>query len=55
MRAFVKTLFGDAWNLTAVGGVMAAEVAVTQSGNGAVAAYLIPVLVLASVAWLARR
>ena len=55
MRAFFKTLFGDAWNLTAVGSVMAAEVAITQSGNGAVAAYLIPALALASVAWLARR
>ena len=55
MRAFCKTLFGDTWNVTAVGAVMAAEVALTGSGNGAVAVYLIPVFVLASVAWLARR
>ena len=55
MSAFCKTLFGDAWNLSAVGVVLAAEVALTQSGNGALAVYLIPTLILASVAWLARR
>jgi hypothetical protein len=55
MNAFCKTLFGDVWNLSTVGAVMAAEVALTASGNGAVAVYLIPIFVLASVAWLARR
>jgi hypothetical protein len=55
MTGFCKTLFGDVWNLSAVSGVMAAELALTESGNGAAAVYLIPILVLASVAWLAKR
>ena len=54
MRAFFKTLFGDAWNLSAVAAVMTAEIALTQTGNGTIAAWLIPLLVLATVAWLAR-
>jgi hypothetical protein len=55
MRVFCRTLFGDARNLTAVGAVMVAEATLTQSGNSAIAVYLIPPLVLASVAWLARQ
>jgi hypothetical protein len=55
MRAFCKTLFGDVWNVTAVGVVMATETGLTQSGNSAIAVYLVPPLVLVSVAWLARR
>lgn len=54
MRAFLKTLFGDVRNVSAVGAIMAAEAALTQTGNGDVAIYLIPLIVLVNVAWLAR-
>ena len=55
MRAFCKALFGDVHNVAAVSVVMAAEVALIHAGAGAAPIYLIPLLVLAGVAWLAKR
>ncbi len=53
MKAFVKTLFGDAHNITVVAIILAVEVALIQSGHPAAAAYLVPPLTLGGVGWLA--
>lgn len=55
MRAFVKTLVGDAWNLAVVGILTVAEVALVFGGYVDAAAFVIPPLTLAGVAWLARH
>lgn len=55
MSAFVKTVVGDAWNVTVVGAIMLAEVALVFTGHAAAAAFVIPPLTLAGVAWLVRH
>jgi hypothetical protein len=55
MRAFVKTLVGDTWNLAVVGTLVVAEVALVYGGHADSAAFVIPPLTLAGVAWLARH
>jgi hypothetical protein len=55
MRAFVKTLVGDVWNLSVVAVVILAEVVLVHAGEGDISAFVIPPLTLAGVAWLARR
>ena len=55
MKAFLKTLFGDAGTVTVVALVMAAEVFLTTVGQPALGAILIPVAVLVGVARLAFR
>jgi hypothetical protein len=55
MKAFLKTLFGDPENVAVVSLVMVAEVALVAVGQPALGAVLVPVGVLAGVAWLARR
>jgi hypothetical protein len=55
MSAFLKTLFGDAGTVGVVAIVMAAEVLLVDNGQVASAALAVPSLVLAGVAWLARR
>ena len=55
MKAFLKTLFGDAGTVTVVALVMVAETVLTVSGQAGLGALLIPVAVLAGVAWLAVR
>jgi hypothetical protein len=55
MKALVKTLVGDTWNVTVVAVVMLAEVAVVFGGHAGAAAFVIPPLTLAGVALLTRR
>ncbi|WP_293368814.1 hypothetical protein [Phenylobacterium sp.] len=55
MKAFLKTLFGDAGTVTVVALVMMVEVVLTASGQAGLGVVLIPVAVLAGVAWLAIR
>jgi hypothetical protein len=55
MRAFVKTLVGDVWNLSVVAVVILAEVVLVHAGETDTSAFVIPPLTLAGVAWLARR
>jgi hypothetical protein len=54
MRAFLKTLVGDARNLAVVGILMVAEVALVFGGHADAAVFAIPPLALAGMAWLAR-
>ena len=55
MSAFLKTLFGDAGTVAVVMVVMAAEVVLVMSGQVAAAAFVVPSLALAGVAWIATR
>ncbi len=55
MRAFFKTLFGDARNVLGVAVVVAVAAALTGTGHGAWAVVAMPVACLAAVAWLAGR
>ena len=55
MKALMKTLIGDAWNVSVVGFVLAVAAALALTGLGEASAYVIPPLTLAGVAWLARR
>lgn len=55
MNAFVKTLVGDVWNISVVAVVMAVGVVLVASGNAAAAAFVVPPVTLAGIAWLARR
>lgn len=55
MRAFVKTLVGDVWNLSVVAVVVLVEVVLVRAGETDISAFAIPSLTLAGVAWLARR
>ena len=55
MSAFLKTLIGDAWNCTVVAVIILAEAALVFGGGLELAAFTIPPVTLAGVAWLARR
>jgi len=55
MRAFCRTLFGDAWNLSVVAAIMVIAVSLSETGNTAALPYLVPIAVLAGVGWLVRR
>jgi hypothetical protein len=55
MSAFLKTLFGDAGTVTVVAVVMAAELLLNASGFISLAAFSVPLLVLAGAGWLATR
>jgi hypothetical protein len=55
MKALVKTLIGDAWNVSVVSFVLAVAAALVFTGQSEAAAFVIPPLTLAGVAWLARR
>jgi hypothetical protein len=55
MKAFVKTLIGDTWNVSVVAAIMLAEFALVWAGRADAAAFVIPPLTLAGVAWLTRR
>ena len=55
MNAFLKTLFGDPGTIAVVAMVVAAEVTLVAFGQKALAALVVPVLVLAGTAWLARN
>ncbi len=55
MSAFLKTVIGDTWNLSVVAAIMFFEVALVFTGHASAAAFVIPPLTLAGVAWLARH
>jgi hypothetical protein len=55
MKALMKTLIGDAWNVSVVSLVLAVAAALVFTGQGGAAAFVIPALTLGGVAWLARR
>ena len=55
MKALIKTLFGDVWNLSTIALIVLAAVALIESGHADAAAFVIPPLTLAGVGWLARR
>jgi hypothetical protein len=55
MRAFLKTLFDDARIIAYVIVVMIAEVLLIANGHLASAAAVVPSLILAMFAWLAKR
>jgi hypothetical protein len=53
LKAFFKTLFGDARNVAGVAVVVAVAAALTATGHGAWAVVAMPAACLAAVAWLA--
>jgi len=55
MSAFLKTLFGDAGTVAVVAIILAAELLLVDYDQAASAAFAVPILVLAGIAWLARR
>jgi hypothetical protein len=55
MKAFLKTLFGDARNVAVVAVILGVEIALRQSGHVVAAAYLVPPLTLVGIGWLARH
>jgi hypothetical protein len=55
MRAFVKTLFGDTWNIAGVAVIVAVAAALSGLGHPAWAVFAMPVAVLAVVAILAHH
>jgi hypothetical protein len=55
MSAFLKTLFGDMRTVAVVIVVLAAEVLLVRISQAGVAGFVVPPLVLAGIAWLARR
>jgi hypothetical protein len=55
MKAFVKTLFGDARNIAGVALVVAMAACLTGVGHPAWAVFAMPVVGLGVVAWLAHH
>lgn len=55
MKAFFKTLFGDWLNLGFVAVVVAVEVGLIHGGYTREACIVVPMLILAGIAWLAGR
>jgi len=55
MRAFVKTLVGDIWNVSVIAVILVAEISLIESGHADASPFVIPPLTLCGVAWLARR
>jgi hypothetical protein len=53
LRAFFKTLFGDARNIAGVAVVVAVAAVLTGTGHGGWAVVVMPVTCLFAVAWLA--
>ena len=55
MSAFLKTLFGDIDTVAVVALVLGVVVLLTATDHAATAAFVVPPLVLAGIAWLALR
>lgn len=55
MKAFLKVLLGDAWNVSVVTVILLATVTMVWGGHSAVAAFVIPPLTLGGVAVLTRH
>ena len=54
MTALLKTLFGDLRNCSVVGLLIIAEAAMIRGGWGESAPFVVPVLTLSGICWLAR-
>jgi hypothetical protein len=55
MKAFIKTLFGDIWNLAGVAVIVAVGAAFVAAGYGGWAVFAMPAAALAVVAALAGQ
>lgn len=55
MSSFVKTLIGDRWNVAVVAGIVLVAYALAAAGQVDIEAYLVPIVTLAGVGYLARR
>ena len=55
MKAFVKTLFGDTWNIAGVAVIVAVAAGLTGLGHPGWAVFAMPAAGLAVVGWLACR
>lgn len=55
MKAFVKTLFGDGWNIAGVAVIVAVAGGLTELGQPESAVYAMPAVALGVVGWLAGR
>lgn len=55
MKAFLKTLFGDTWNLGGVALMVAVAAALTGAGRPGWAVFAMPICGLAVVALLTRH
>jgi hypothetical protein len=55
VRAFIKTLFGDARNIAGVALIVAAAAGPTELGHPGFAVFVMPAAGLCVVAWLARH
>jgi len=54
MKAFVKTLVGDTWNIAGVALIVAVAAGLTELGHADWAVVAMPVVGLGVVGWLAR-
>ncbi len=55
MKAFVKTLFGDAANVAVVLALVAVAFGLIAAGQGGIAVYAVPLLAMAGIVWLAHH
>lgn len=55
MKALFKTLFGDRTNIALVATMLALEALLVVGGYARDAAFAMPVVILAGIAWLATR
>lgn len=55
MKAFIKTLFGDAWNIAGVTCVVAVAAGLTAAHHADWAVFAMPLAGLCVVGWLARH
>ena len=55
MKAFLKTLFGDAWNIAGVAVIVAVAGGLTALGRPGWAVFAMPAAALGVVAFLARH
>jgi hypothetical protein len=55
MKAFIKTLFGDTWNIAGVAMIVGVAVILVGIGQADLAVYMTPAAALAVVAALARH
>jgi hypothetical protein len=55
MRAFVKTLFGDGWNIAGVAVIVAVAAGLTGAGHASWAVFAMPAACLVVVAMLTRH
>jgi hypothetical protein len=55
MKAFIKTLFGDSWNIAGVALIVVVAAALTGLGHPGWAVFAMPAAGLGVVAWLAHH